>query len=80
MHRAKGLEFKAVVVMGCEKGQLPHGAVLKNLGDPADLDAAREQERNLLYVACTRARERLLITYTGAPSEFLNPPPSHQKI
>ncbi len=73
MHRAKGLEFKAVAMVGCNKATLPSPAALKDLDDPADLDSAKEQERNLLYVACSRARERLLLSYSGQPSEFIKP-------
>lgn len=73
MHRAKGLEFKAVAVVGCNQGALPSPAAFKDLEDPADLDSAKEQERNLLYVACSRARERLLLSYSGEPSEFIRP-------
>ncbi len=71
MHRAKGLEFKAVAVIGCDVGVLPLKAAMKDLVDDADRDAFVEQERQLLYVACTRARERLLITSAGEPCVFL---------
>jgi hypothetical protein len=70
MHRAKGLEFRAVAVVGCEEGVLPLPKALEAVDD-ADRDAAVEQERQLLYVATTRARERLLITFSGRPSVFL---------
>ena len=71
MHRAKGLEFRAVAVVGCAEGILPSPASLKDLTDPGDIEAAREQERQLLYVAATRARERLLITWSGTQSPLL---------
>jgi superfamily I DNA/RNA helicase len=71
MHRAKGLEFKAVVVMSCDEKTLPLKSVLDRTTDGADRDAFIEQERRLLYVACTRARERLLLTHTGPKSRFL---------
>src|SRR5690606_37526453 len=71
MHRAKGLEFKAVVIMGCEDGVMPSEGVLKRTADDVDRQAFIEQERHLLYVASTRARERLLITYAKEPSRFL---------
>ena len=71
MHRAKGLEFKVVVVMGCDADLLPLAHAQKELCDEADLAAFADQERNLLYVAATRARERLLLTYAGTPSRFL---------
>ena len=73
MHRAKGLEFKAVAVVGCDRSALPNQVALKDLDDPADIEAVKEQERNLLYVACSRARERLRVSYVGQPSEFLVP-------
>ena len=72
MHRAKGLEFKAVIVIGVSSDLLPVPAALHGHQDPADREALLEQERQLLYVACTRAREHLLVTHTGEPSEFLH--------
>jgi superfamily I DNA/RNA helicase len=71
MHRAKGLEFKAVLVMGCDDKLLPMRTVIDRLTDKVDRDAFMEQERHLLYVACTRARERLLVTHSGPKSRFL---------
>ena len=71
MHRAKGLEFRVVFVVGCEADQLPLAATLRTLGDAAARSAFSERERNLFYVACTRAREHLLLTYVGSPSSFL---------
>jgi len=72
MHRAKGLEYKAVVVMGCEEGLIPLRTVLRKLEDPADREEFEEQERHLLYVASTRARERLLVSHSRTPSRFLS--------
>jgi superfamily I DNA/RNA helicase len=72
MHDAKGLEFKAVAVMACDEDVLPDPARLADIGDMADLDAAYETERHLLYVACTRARDYLLITAIAPGSEFLS--------
>ncbi|MBK8254848.1 MAG: hypothetical protein IPK82_19590 [Polyangiaceae bacterium] len=71
MHRAKGLEFKVVVIMGCDADQVPWKYALKDMVDNSDKETFEEQERNLLYVAGTRARERLLFTYSGRPSKFL---------
>jgi len=71
MHRAKGLEFKAVIVLGCEEKLLPMRSLLDRLSDPSDRDAFVEQEKHLLYVACTRARERLVVTHSGPKSRFL---------
>jgi len=72
MHRAKGLEFKVVVVMGCEDSQLPLQSVLERLPDEAAKATFAEQERNLFYVACTRARERLLVSCAGEPSRLVS--------
>ncbi len=58
VHAVKGLEFKVVFVVGCEEGIFP-GA--RSLGSNAGL----EEERRLMYVAVTRAEERLFVTYCG---------------
>ena len=70
-HRAKGLEFKAVAVVGVEDFWFPCHAELQHLEDPQEREAFINQERQLLYVACTRARERLWISFSGQPSRFL---------
>ena len=72
MHRAKGLEFKAVAVVGVDCDHVPLRVVVESLDDVGDRIAQGEQERQLLYVACSRARERLYISYTGQPSTFLS--------
>ncbi|MBH0114365.1 UvrD-helicase domain-containing protein [Novosphingobium sp. YJ-S2-02] len=72
MHDAKGLEFRAVVVMACDEDVVPDAQRLATIGDVADLEAAFETERHLLYVACTRARDRLLVTGLEPGSEFLD--------
>lgn len=71
MHLAKGLEFRAVVVMACDEDVLPLQARLESAADEADLREVYDTERHLLYVACTRARDRLLVTGTEPESEFL---------
>lgn len=70
-HRAKGLEFKAVAVVGVDDFWFPCQPELQQLEDPQEREAFINQERQLLYVACTRARERLWISYAGKPSRFL---------
>lgn len=72
MHLAKGLEFRAVVVMACDDEVLPLQARIESVGDDGDLQEVYDTERHLLYVACTRARDRLLVTSVEPASEFLD--------
>jgi mRNA-degrading endonuclease RelE of RelBE toxin-antitoxin system len=72
MHLAKGLEFRAVVVMACDDEVIPLQARIETVGDDADLEEVYDTERYLLYVACTRARDRLLVTGVDPVSEFLD--------
>ena len=69
---AKGLEFKAVVVMACDDEIIPSQERIEGVADNADLEEVYDIERHLLYVACTRARDRLLVTSGEVPSEFLD--------
>jgi hypothetical protein len=71
MSLAKGLEFRAVVVMACDQGVLPLDERVADAADEAELDDIYETERRLLYVACTRAREHLLLTGVIPTSEYL---------
>lgn len=70
MHLAKGLEFKAVVVMACDDDVLPLRARLEAVADEVELDEVYDTERHLLYVACTRARDRLFVSGINPASEF----------
>jgi superfamily I DNA/RNA helicase len=72
MHLAKGLEFRAVVVMACDDEIIPLQERIETVGDDADLQEVYDTERHLLYVACTRARDHLLVTSGDAPSEFID--------
>ncbi len=72
MHLAKGLEFRAVVVMACDDEVIPLQSRIETVTDDADLQEVYDTERHLLYVACTRARDYLLVTSGGTPSEFLD--------
>lgn len=71
MHRAKGLEFRAVVVMACDDEVLPLQERIESVSDESDLEEVYNTERHLLYVACTRARDQLLVTGVEPGSEFL---------
>jgi len=74
LHSAKGLEFPAVFILGVEDGILPLGRSRLNpdAADKADL----EEERRLLYVGITRAREELMITHTRERLRFGRPAPA----
>ena len=72
MHLAKGLEFKVVVVLACDDGVLPLQERIDTESDEAELEEVYETERHHLYVASTRARDRLLITGMSPGSEFLD--------
>jgi len=72
MHLAKGLEFRAVVVMACDDEVIPLQERIETVGDDADLQEVYDTERQLLYVACTRARDQLLVTSVDPGSEFLD--------
>ena len=63
LHNAKGLEFPVVFIIGLEDGVFPH---YRSMGDPAHL----EEERRLMYVGVTRARERLYMTYAWSRTLF----------
>ena len=59
VHSAKGLEFSAVFVSGLEEGLFPHDNSMLE-------DGGIEEERRLMYVAITRARKRLYLSYAGS--------------
>lgn len=72
MHLAKGLEFRAVAVIACDDEIVPLQARIETVGDEADLQEVYDTERQLLYVACTRARDHLLVTSVEPASEFID--------
>jgi mRNA-degrading endonuclease RelE of RelBE toxin-antitoxin system len=72
MHLAKGLEFRAIVVMACDDEVIPQQARIEGVAEDADLEEVYNTERHLLYVACTRARDFLLVTGVAPASEFLD--------
>ncbi|WP_234401622.1 UvrD-helicase domain-containing protein, partial [Thermobifida halotolerans] len=75
MHRMKGLEFRCLAVAGVSEGQIPAtNAVTPEAEDEAAHRADLQRERCLLFVACTRARERLHVTWSREPSPFLPSP------
>ena len=72
MHLAEGLEFRAVVVMCCDDEVIPQQERIETVTDDADLEEVYNTERQLPYVACTRARDYLLVTGVEPASEFLD--------
>ncbi|MDN8595099.1 MULTISPECIES: 3'-5' exonuclease [unclassified Corynebacterium] len=70
MHGAKGMEFTHVLLMGVGKELMPLRFRLKDLSEE-DAREALQRDRSLLYVAASRARDELVITATGEPSELL---------
>jgi superfamily I DNA/RNA helicase/mRNA-degrading endonuclease RelE of RelBE toxin-antitoxin system len=71
MHLAKGLEFRAVVVMACDDEVLPLQERIEQVGEDGDLQDVYDTERHLLYVSCTRARDQLHVSGVEPASEFL---------
>jgi len=72
MHLAKGLEFRAVAVMACDDEVIPSQERIETVADGTDLDEVYNTERHLLYVACTRARDQLLVAGVTPVSEFVD--------
>jgi superfamily I DNA/RNA helicase len=72
MRLAKGLEFRAVAVMACDHEIMPLQERIETVGEDADLQEVYDTERHLLYVACTRARDHLLIASVEPAPEFLD--------
>ena len=73
VHMAKGLEFDTVFIAGAAEGFLPHSRSI-------DDDASLEEERRLMYVAMTRARKNLSISFFGLPSRFIGEIPEEHTI
>jgi superfamily I DNA/RNA helicase len=70
MHRAKGTEFSRVVVIGAGAGLVPLDWVVETQPE-ADRATVLGRERSLFYVACSRARDELVVTWAGKPSPFI---------
>jgi superfamily I DNA/RNA helicase len=74
MHAMKGLEFRCVAVVGVTSSVLPFAPQVT----PADVDPVQHQsdllaEHCLLFVACTRARDALAVSWSGDRSRMLDP-------
>lgn len=70
MHRAKGMEFSRVVLAGIDNTHVPSAATLRSV-PTEERDEALLRERSLLYVAASRARDELVVTWSGKKSELL---------
>jgi len=73
MHTAKGMEFSRVILFDISSGSVPMPWALQDVA-PEELPDVMLRERSLLYVAASRARDELVITWKGAPSSLLAPP------
>ena len=71
MHRVKGLEFDQVFIPGLDASQMPLQYELDQRPDQVSRELFEQQERSLLHVAATRAKKRVVISYSGKPSEFI---------
>jgi superfamily I DNA/RNA helicase len=72
MHRMKGLEFRCIAVIGADENSLPAAKAITPEEEDAKAHAQDVQkERCLLFVASTRARDHLYVSYAGSPSPFL---------
>ncbi|MGH3640763.1 MAG: 3'-5' exonuclease, partial [Mycobacterium sp.] len=70
MHRAKGMEFSKVLLFGVDDASLPASFALKDVVDIERADVL-QKEKSLLYVALTRARDELVVIWSGDPSDLL---------
>lgn len=70
MHRAKGMEFSRVILSGADDKHVPSPATLRNVPDEERAEALL-RERSLLYVASSRARDALVVTWSGKRTELL---------
>ncbi|MBD8584141.1 UvrD-helicase domain-containing protein [Frigoribacterium sp. CFBP 8766] len=71
MHKAKGMEFSRVILFDVSEGSIPNPMITKGVA-PEELDDVYLRERSLLYVAASRARDELVVSWQGKPSELLN--------
>ena len=72
MHRVKGLEFDQVFLPGLNADQLPLRRILNGCPDELSKALFEQQERSLLHVAATRAKNRVVVSYSGKPSPFIS--------
>ncbi|WP_103501403.1 MULTISPECIES: UvrD-helicase domain-containing protein [unclassified Streptomyces] len=74
MYRFKGLEYRRMIIAGVSEGRVPRASVDRwEHTDPTRHQRELQRARSLLFVAATRARDALTITWHGEPSRFLKP-------
>lgn len=72
MHRFKGLEYQRLIIAGASDGLVPRAMINQYRdADPRRYERERQRDRSLLFVAATRARDDLAISWHGKPSPFL---------
>jgi superfamily I DNA/RNA helicase len=71
MHRAKGLEFDSVAIVGLNDGIVPFKRELDEASDAAEKRRVVERERSLVHVAATRAKRRLYVSSSGNLSNIV---------
>ena len=72
MHRAKGLEFKAIAIPFMSDSLFPPKCMLYNAVDEANREDIEAQLKSLLHVAATRAKGHLRVSWSGSPSPFIS--------
>jgi superfamily I DNA/RNA helicase len=74
MHRFKGLEFQRVFLTSVGDGQVPHQRIEQyRIANPNRYQQEEQRARSLVFVAATRARDELVVTWSGRASRFLPP-------
>jgi superfamily I DNA/RNA helicase len=68
MHRVKGLEYRAVFIVGASAGAVPLG---RDTQDAEEMKKGELTERSLFYVAASRAKDALFVSCVGEPGEFI---------
>lgn len=71
MHRVKGLEFDQVFLPGLDASQMPLQVEVNKRPDAISRELFEQQERSLLHVAATRAKKRVVVSYSGNASPFI---------
>ena len=72
MHRFKGLEYQRMIIAGVSDGLVPRQLISRYRDpDPERYQRERQRDRSLLFVAATRARDELAVSWHGTPSPFL---------